>query len=238
MSILDNTTELKTTKSNITDDSSDEEEVQQFDSIAELVEQNIVMVLQKDTGTCVDTEWSDAKEYDEVTLWKGKVTDSQWNCLRARTTIHVKPKLIADLLTDPNRMVQYDDMVESCRIIQSFAKDDSVSIRHVIAKGIFPTEPRDFVVLTSRHDLDDGSIVICTRSIESDRVPEKKGYVRASINISGYIIRRISSEESEVTVVVHTDLGGYIPPPLINALSTSAPVKLMRNVKRLAELQH
>jgi len=131
-------------------------------------------------------------------------------------------------------MSTFDEMTDNCRVIEDVCPATKTSVRYVQAKPVFPTSARDFLVVTAEERMDD-MIVIATRSIHHHAVPEQKGYVRAKTHISGYIIRKVSPTTCEVTLVVHMDLGGYMPAPVINFLGTSAPIKLLKKLRSLCE---
>ena len=100
-------------------------------------------------------------------------------------------------------------------------------MRHLLYKGVWPTSPRDFAVITTWNDLADGSILISSKSAPDEICPLKQGYVRGVIKVSGYHIKPLphDSKTCEVTLCAHTDLGGSLPSSLINALSSVAPMK-------------
>jgi hypothetical protein len=111
-------------------------------------------------------------------------------------------------------------------------------------KAIWPTAPRDFLVLTTWAEQDDGSIIISVRSPpNNDTFPLQKGYVRGYINISGYHIQpheTITPRDPEVppgycrlSICVHSELGGTLPVSIINILATAAPMKMLTAIGKI-----
>lgn len=103
-------------------------------------------------------------------------------------------------------------------------------------KGVWPTQPRDFVLCTSWSKLDDGSVVITTMSVPDEVCSPKDGFVRGTVHISGYFIRPNTGVGGglSVTLCLHTDLGGSLPAGIINMLATSAPIKMLTTINQIA----
>ena len=166
------------------------------------------------------------------------VKDSQWNAIRAVTTIHADLPQIVELLIDDNRITEFDDMVDV--VVPLIKVDTRTAIRRICCKAIWPTAPRDFIVCTTWTELEDGSVMVCSRSVTDEVFNQQKGYVRGFVNVSGYYVQRRSSlaendpsyadcpiNGCKITLTAHTELGGYLPSSVINMLSTSAPLKIL-----------
>merc|ERR1711871_66078 len=134
-------------------------------------------------------------------------------------------------------------------------------VRRVCCKGVWPTAPRDFVVATtsvilgnnndsrvssdngdniSDNKNDSGDVLVCSRSPvdDSSLYPRINGFVRGKIHVSGYLIHPNDNQYGldggcTVTLVSHIDLGGNIPTSMLNMLSVSAPLKLMRAIQTI-----
>ena len=108
---------------------------------------------------------------------------------------------------------------------------------------MWPTAPRDFLCCTTWDELEDGSLLICTRSVPNEVLEVEESYVRGEIIISGYWIQPCknlkkddayfneSSYACKVTLIAHTDLGGSMPAWLINLLSAETPLKLLIKIR-------
>ena len=72
---------------------------------------------------------------------------------------------------------------------------------------------------------------------EDSHIADSSGYVRGFINVSGFWIRPVVSNDEitdcEVTISAHTELGGSIPSSVVNALATTAPMKLLSAIKEI-----
>jgi hypothetical protein len=69
---------------------------------------------------------------------------------------------------------------------------------------------RDFVYLSTKHspNSSDHSIIISSCSIDREDCPPKKGYVRAKLLLSGFVIKPVDDNSCDVDYLVHADIGG------------------------------
>ena len=179
--------------------------------------------------------WVEKTNGKGVTVSTSMVNGSTWQAIRAETVITTAKENIKDLLLDDTKFGAYDDMFDFCQFI--IRVDERTVIRRVAFKAIWPTSPRDFIVLTTWTELPDGSILISSKSAGNDIGAEEKGFVRGNILCSGYHIRPyrdgatdIKPGQCKVTLSAHSDLGGSLPSSIINMLATSAPIKIMSTI--------
>ena len=112
--------------------------------------------------------------------------------------------------------------------------DGKIRLRRICTKAIWPTAPRDFLICTTYIELDDGSILLFSRSAPDTLYSQQKGYVRGFFNISGYWIQESGTINTcKVTLTSHLDIGGNVPPSLINAFAVAAPFKMITAMKEI-----
>jgi hypothetical protein len=185
-------------------------------------------------------------------VWRSKalLAGSPWRPLRARAIVTGQARQIAELLYDRDRMTDYDEMLSGSTLLHTLDADaddwvrststsTATNIKHIVYKAVWPTKARDFCCLTTMEcDPDGSSAVVASRSIDPyEDCPPRPPAVRGTVLISGYYIEQLGGNDSgscELTMLIHTELGGQLPPALINRFSTSAPVKLMRKVQAIA----
>lgn len=68
-------------------------------------------------------------------------------------------------------------------------------------------------------------------SITEEKCPEKKGYIRATSYISGYVLRRLEGGHTELNIVAQTDVKGIIPKSIVNFTAARAPSGWIENLK-------
>jgi hypothetical protein len=123
--------------------------------------------------------------------------------------------------------------------------NEKSSVRRLCFKAVWPTAPRDFVLCTTWEEQADGSIIVASQAVSEDICPAQKGFVRGTINVSGFhIIPHTSSRASEYNLqpgecmlwlTAHSNLGGSLPASLINMLATQAPLKMMNAIAAILQ---
>ncbi|KAF0694945.1 Aste57867_14200 [Aphanomyces stellatus] len=195
--------------------------------------ESVRLLLDKVAPSPSDTTWAAVKTVDGITVYRGLVHGSEWNAVKAIGTVECDAKTLAGILQDVSEMTTFDDMTASCRVVEHVDAATKTSVRYAQAKPVFPTTARDFVVITSEKRLEDGTIAIASRSIDHPSVPVTKHFIRAHTHVSGYLIRPVSADACEVTLIVHMDLAGMIPAMVINILAVDSPVKLIKRFRDL-----
>jgi len=91
--------------------------------------------------------------------------------------------------------------------------------------------PRDFATLTAAtFNKETGSAAVLSKSIIHKSIPEEKGFVRGQLLNTGYIIEPTDGtrKQSNVTYIVQIDPKGWIPMPIVAAVSKQQPLTLAR----------
>ncbi|TDH68616.1 hypothetical protein CCR75_000316 [Bremia lactucae] len=196
--------------------------------------ESVQVLLNRHTGADKVTTWELVDDTNEVKVWRGAVKDCDWAPFRAARRIHANKRLITQVLLDPNRLLELDEMMEKIETLRDIEKSGHLAFRQITSKGQFPIHGREFVVVTYATTLEDGRVIIATRSLNVANVTPLDGYVRAHNFISGYIIEEQKNDDDsvycDVTLLAHADLAGYIPPSIINMLGTSSTIKVLANL--------
>jgi hypothetical protein len=199
--------------------------------------ENIQILLNRHTGDDKVTTWEIVDDAEGVQIWRGAVEDCDWCPFRAACRIDVDKRLIEQILLDPNRTLELDEMMDGVVTLRDMGESNHLAFRQITSKGQFPIYGREFLVVTYATTLEDGRVVIATRSVDVADVAPLEGYVRANNYISGYIIEEFKEDDGKaycvVTLLAHADLAGYIPPSIINMLGTSSTVKVLENLETI-----
>lgn len=150
------------------------------------------------------------------------------NSVKGVGLVKAPPTFIIRVLNDPSYTTILDDMLKESRVLYDLSK--SLHLVQLLYKGVWPTAPRDFSVLSIQGEVDERTWISSGISVEDPRIPEEKGYVRAQLDVGGYLIRSVPSEPemSEVTYVARVDLKGNIPAFAVNKISQSQPLCVNR----------
>ena len=199
---------------------------------------------------CFDLKWTSVSSRDGVFSNISLVRGSPWNALKNVTRVKASAETILKLLLDDNRVCEYDALVSAIDVLLKV--DEKTCIRRISSKPVWLTAARDFLVCTTWKEIENNQgCMICSRYAPDELYEKQKNYVRGTMHVSGYWIcpcSSLSKDDSmyepagsssspscKVTLIVHSDLGGYLPAALMNLLSTEAPQKMMTLIRTLAE---
>ncbi|CAN0075651.1 unnamed protein product [Discosporangium mesarthrocarpum] len=161
-------------------------------------------------------------------LWKATVPGTVWCMIRTRAFVPAEPKSVMELLIDDSRIGEYDELFDKLFVVE--VVDDCSIFKRTCYKPIWPTAPRDFSLLCSFGTLEDGTAYVLNRSVEHPDNPPVDGYVRGVVMMCGFLMVP-KPGGCTLTMIVHIDLGGNLPAPILNMLSTSSPWRLLQRLK-------
>ncbi|CAL1402835.1 unnamed protein product [Linum trigynum] len=159
---------------------------------------------------------------------------------RACGLVSLEPMKVAEILKD--RSSWYRD----CRCLDMLSVIPAANggtIELIYMQTYAPTTlaaARDFWTLRYTTTMDDGSIVICERSLTASTGgpagPTSSGFVRAEMLPSGYLIRPCEGGGSMIHIVDHVDLDAWSVPEVLRPLYESC--KIIAQKMTLAALRH
>jgi|UniRef100_K3WT67 hypothetical protein len=173
--------------------------------------------------------WRDGPENKGIKVVYGQVDGSDWFTMRTVGKLRVSAAKAAQILVAADMVPKFDEMTKEVRLLERLS--EATEVRVVSAKSVMFTSARDFCVATTVRKEASGRIVIATRSVDHPQ-GNQKGYVRALIHISGYIVTPDPHDPNacELAVIAHMDLGGNMPAMVVRYLGLSAPIKLVQKI--------
>ncbi|XP_057433102.1 homeobox-leucine zipper protein ATHB-14-like [Lotus japonicus] len=206
-----------------------------------IAEETLAEFLSKATGTAVD--WVQMIGMKPGPDSIGIVAVSR-NCsgiaARACGLVSLEPTKVAEILKD--RMSWYRD----CRcldVLSIVPTGSGGTIELMYMQTYAPTTlaaARDFWTLRYTTTLEDGSLVICERSLTNSTGgptgPPPSNFTRAEMLPSGYLIRPCEGGGSIIHIVDHIDLDVWSVPEVLRPLYESS--KILAQKMTIAALQH
>lgn len=127
----------------------------------------------------------------------------------------------------------WDKDVESMDVIESIL--GSTFVLHVKHEARWPISPRDSVLVASAFwDCDGKRFVSVATSVNDERCPEEKGFVRIAVDLAGWIFEPLDGSDMtgpvKVTSFHQTDVkpSALIPKPFLRSLAFSFPRAISR----------
>ncbi|KAJ6841079.1 homeobox-leucine zipper protein HOX32-like [Iris pallida] len=206
-----------------------------------IAEETLAEFLSKATGTAVD--WVQMVGMKPGPDSIGIIAVSH-NCsgvaARACGLVGLEPTKVAELLKD--RPSWYRDC-RSLDVLTVIPTGNGGNIELIYMQTYAPTtlaSARDFWTLRYTSALEDGSLVICERSltpsINGPSAPSAPNFVRAEMLPSGYLIRPCEGGGSMIHIVDHVDLDAWSVPEVLRPLYESP--KILAQKMTIAALRH
>lgn len=206
-----------------------------------IAEETLAEFLSKATGTAVD--WVQMIGMKPGPDSIGIVAVSR-NCsgvaARACGLVSLEPAKVAKILKD--RPSWFRD----CRcldVLSVLPTANGGTIELIYMQTYAPTtlaSARDFWTLRYTTSLEDGSLVICERSLTSSTGgpagPPASSFIRAEMLPSGYLIRPCEGGGSIINIVDHVDLDAWSVPEVLRPLYESS--KILAQKMTVAALRH
>ncbi|KAG6691863.1 hypothetical protein I3843_10G082800 [Carya illinoinensis] len=206
-----------------------------------IAEEALAEFLSKATGTAVD--WVQMIGMKPGPDSIGIVAVSR-NCsgvaARACGLVSLEPTKVAEILKD------CPSWFRDCRcldVLSAIPTGNGGTIELIYMQTYAPTTlaaARDFWMLRYTASLDDGSLVICVRSLTSSTGgpsgPPNTSFVRAEMLPSGYLIRPCEGGGSIIHIVDHVDLDAWSVPEVLRPLYESS--KILAQKMTIAALRH
>ncbi|KAL5731595.1 Homeobox-leucine zipper protein hox32 [Ranunculus cassubicifolius] len=206
-----------------------------------IAEETLTEFLSKATGTAVN--WVQMPGMKPGPDSIGIVAVSH-NChgvaARACGLVSLEPLKVAKILKDRPSWFRDCRCLEVINFVTT--KNDG-TIELIYMQTYAPTTmvaARDFWMLRYTTSLDDGSIVICERSLTATTGgpvgPSPSSFVRAEMLASGYLIRPCDGSSSIINIVDHVDLDAANVPEVLRPLYESPEILAQRST--IAALRH
>ncbi|KAJ2748838.1 hypothetical protein H4S06_004821, partial [Coemansia sp. BCRC 34490] len=175
-------------------------------------------------------------------------------CFRIVFYAPTTPITAFDLLADVLRRHEWDELIDSARLVEKLGHGDA--IHYIKMKAIWPTAARDSVLLARITEVAiNGTagggggrprgrgFLNVSQSIEDSRIPENTaaGLVRMEAGIAGQLVTEASREDRErlglvgdrwcrVVQIADGDLKGWIPTSVLKFVATQALPRSLNKV--------
>ncbi|KJE93174.1 CAMK/CAMKL/AMPK protein kinase [Capsaspora owczarzaki ATCC 30864] len=180
-------------------------------------------------------EWSNKDErwkFDhldkEVQYW-GPATPGDAGAslvrIKAKAVMQHSVDEVIRMITSLIRSTETSKWLKEDRLIEQLGDHTEVRYRAHERSTLFHKTLRDFCVgIDTKTDAATGNVYIAGCSVEHPGCPPKSGFVRAEINLNGWVIENLNPTSCMVTYVCLIDLKGNIDDGVIKMLTTDLPL--------------
>ncbi|CAG9331628.1 unnamed protein product [Blepharisma stoltei] len=176
-------------------------------------------------------EWRDLG-VDKGVETKGILTDAGLQLIKATGLINQSFQRVHDELWDYQHKTEWDDICLESSLVETF--DQDYRVLYQIFKCPWPISNRDFIFVQKRSFIGE-DLLISSTSVPVESIPEKRGMVRADVDLTGFHLEKVEDNVSRLTYYVSVDLKGSIPLALSNKIAGKRGVFIHKLRARLGD---
>ena len=178
-----------------------------------------------------DPGWELQDEDGTLQVFTRKVDDSPFLEVMATVQINASASRVTEFLGDGNGCAAWRAMCRSSQVLEALSDEERYV--YLVLDMPWPLTDRDMVIHSqTRLDPDSSSAIVNLRTDSSRHPPGD--FVRAE-SVGKFMLRVLPDQQVEFTYIMHTDLGGDLPPEAINARLAESTMDDLRRLKALAE---
>ena len=169
-------------------------------------------------------EWTQVINEKNITIYKKTLPDCPVIIIKGVALFEGIPyDIMWKALADANLRKSWETLFLNFESVET--RPDGTELIYYSMKAPFPVQDRDFLQRkTVLHDYPaKGQVLLHFVSVESDKKPPLKKYVRANTMVAGYLIKELSKFplRCSISLVNQVDLKGSIPKYLINMFAAN-----------------
>lgn len=191
----------------------------------------LLLTLWAGSSMAASSQWSLQKDEDRIQLYTRAVEGSPFLEVKAVVTIDAPMDKVLAQMGNGDGCTEWRAMCKSSRVFKRVS--DTERYVYVVMDLPWPVADRDMVV-HSVASVDRESQTVSVEANSASALHPPQDYVRAESSFS-YLIRALGEERVEFTLLMHTDLGGNLPPKQFNIRLPSVTFKDMKRLVALAE---
>eukprot|EP01114_Cavostelium_apophysatum_P008532 TRINITY_DN2107_c0_g1_i4.p1 TRINITY_DN2107_c0_g1~~TRINITY_DN2107_c0_g1_i4.p1 ORF type:complete len:560 (+),score=107.08 TRINITY_DN2107_c0_g1_i4:309-1988(+) len=151
----------------------------------------------------VEDGWSFVAEKKGILIHKKLFKDNQWICVRGSGVVPIPASEMYLFATSLQLREHWDNLYKSGRIVERYDNHSVVvHIEYRAPRWAPMFNPHDFCMIRTERQEADGTIIVISRSILHKDVPDRKGWNRSEVDVSGYVIRPCGNN---ACVVIYTN---------------------------------
>lgn len=180
-----------------------------------------------------DSSWTHVKSHKGIEVFTRK--DKKWPLYsKGRVVFKYPSSVVHQVLTDDTARKEWDELFDCSMHVSGNSMEQQQIIR---LKSIWPVSVREFHIVRKQETSDDGVIRVWSESDGPFVGPKRGKYVLGQLYCMGVEIIPIDSGSCIVTVIICSNLNGYIPGPVLTRLNTLYPT-MLSDVRKYLDKHH
>jgi len=177
--------------------------------------------------------WDIVKEENGITVSRKTVENSQLYCFKMEGTIDAPAKYVFDLLVDVSKRKLIDPNVVEYSLKKQISPEVQIVYQAQQSLAMMVTARDVSIARLIRKEAED-LYVVAARSVTTDLIPPNDNYVRAEVQVSGWLIQATGPNSCKTTACLQVDAKGWTPGFVINAVGPEGSATTFNNLRNAA----
>lgn len=178
-----------------------------------------------------EASWQLHQEKDGIAVYTRPVADSPFLQVKGTVALNSPPARVSELMGDGNGCAQWRTTCKSSTVLEQVS--DAERYIYLVLDLPWPAADRD-LVMHSRTVVDTASQTATVELVSDSSRHPAQDYVRAESQ-GKFVIRAVGEDRVEFTYIMHTDLGGDLPPRAVNSRLAETTLDELIRLRKLAE---
>lgn len=170
-------------------------------------------------------------ERDSIKVYLCELPHSKYKSVKSSFRVNASLSQLAAMVLDIDHLAEWQYKTVSARVLKKVSEHEL--IYYTEAASPIGVNNRDFIIrLTIHHDPATRIMKIDAISLP-DYMPARPKIVRVPFSKAQWIVKPLNHSTLEVDYEIEIDLGGAIPPWVVNLVAYQAPYETFRDMKKL-----
>lgn len=168
---------------------------------------------------------------DSIKVYSCELPHSKYKSIKASFQVSSSLSQLAAMVLDIDHLGEWQYKTVSARVVKKIG--DHELIYYTEAASPIGINNRDFIIRLTIHQDPVTHVMKIDALGLPDYLPAKPKVVRVPFSKAQWVVRPLSPSRLQVDYTIEIDLGGAIPPWLVNIVSHQAPYETFRDLKKL-----
>lgn len=192
----------------------------------------LILLLTSFFAGAQEEAWEAVEEEPRVTVFTRLLPGNKYKSFKAVGVVRAELGKLQKILDDVDAYVDWFAYCRTARLLHTVDTDKFI---YMETDFPWPYRNEDMIYRVSISQGGEGAIQYLLTG-KPHYLPASKGAHRM-VASNGYILLKPDNGHTEVTYVMHTELGGRIPPALANRNIHALPMQTLKNLMKFAETE-
>ncbi|HDP79467.1 MAG TPA: hypothetical protein ENN21_01345 [Spirochaetes bacterium] len=176
--------------------------------------------------------WKPVSSADGIQVYTQPVEGSDMDAFRGVAVVDAPIESVAAVINDIPAQPRWMASCTEARVIKELGENAVLIYR--VTKAPWPVSDRDMVIVSTAVIEPGGRRIVANfAATDNHGVPPRNGVVRIRKMRGQWILEKLSPDRTRVSLTVHSDPGGSLPPSVANRASRDIPLKTLRGLRRI-----